>query len=272
MKSSVINKNKITKMKQKLKKILKAIFKKFNIGITGYSDILLHLEYEKNIEYLNGLSDDKIIRLASLIEKSKSQLKQDLFVLSELDFKENGFFVEFGATNGVDLSNTYLLENEFGWNGILAEPAKCWHNDLKSNRNCCIETDCVWSDSKSVLNFNQVDEAAYLSTVSAYNASDSHSKLRDVGQNYFVNTISLNDLLDKYNAPKKIDYLSIDTEGSEYEILSNFDFTKYEIDIITCEHNCTPIRQKIFNLLTKHGYVRKFVGLSKWDDWYVKIK
>jgi hypothetical protein len=41
---------------------------------------------------------------------SKSQLRQDLFVLSELSFKQNGFFVEFGATNGVELSNTHLME------------------------------------------------------------------------------------------------------------------------------------------------------------------
>lgn len=259
-------------MRKTIIKLLKTTFKKFNIGITGYSDILLHMEYEKNIEYLNEISDSKIIKLAYLLEKSKSQLKQDLFVLAELDFKKNGFFVEFGATNGIDLSNTYLLENEFGWDGILAEPAKCWHNDLKTNRSCSVETNCVWSDSKSILNFNQVDDAAYLSTVSTYSNSDSHSKLREVCQNYKVNTISLNDLLDKYNAPKKIDYLSIDTEGSEYEILSNFDFTKYEFSIITCEHNFTPLRQKIFDLLTKEGYVRKYVGLSKWDDWYVKSK
>src|SRR6056297_216441 len=58
---------------------------------------------------------------------SKSQLRQDLFVLSELGFKQHGFFVEFGATNGIDLSNTYLMEARFGWNGILAEPARLWH-------------------------------------------------------------------------------------------------------------------------------------------------
>jgi FkbM family methyltransferase len=257
-------------MNNKLTKLVKALFKKFNIGIANYSYFQLYMEYEKNTKYLKEIPDDKLVRLASLIEKSKSQLKQDLFVLAELDFKRDGFFVEFGATNGIDLSNSFLLENEFGWNGILAEPARCWHNELKSNRNCNIETDCVWSDSKSVLNFNQVDAAAELSTVSVYNQTGSHSKWREGGQNYSVNTISLNDLLDKYNAPQKIDYLSIDTEGSEYEILSNFDFTKYEFSIITCEHNYTPIREKIFSLLTKQGYTRKYVGLSKWDDWYVK--
>jgi hypothetical protein len=67
-----------------------------------------------------------------------------------------------------------------------------------------------------------------------------------------------------------IDYLSIDTEGSEYEILSHFDFEKYHFKIITCEHNFTPARERIFSLLTKNGYARKCENLSKIDDWYVR--
>jgi hypothetical protein len=74
----------------------------------------------------------------------------------------------------------------------------------------------------------------------------------------------------KYNAPKSVDYLSIDTEGSEYEILSAFDFRAYDIQIITCEHNFTPMREKLFKLLTEQGYQRKFTQFSRWDDWYVR--
>ena len=80
-------------------------------------------------------------------KESKAQLKQDVFALIENDFKRDGFFVEFGAANGVHLSNTYLLEKEFGWRGILAEPARMWHADLQRNRTCAIEMDCVWSKS-----------------------------------------------------------------------------------------------------------------------------
>jgi hypothetical protein len=79
----------------------------------------------------------------------------------------------------------------------------------------------------------------------------------------------LNDLLLKYDAPKNMDYLSIDTEGSEFEILENFNFSKYSFKVITCEHSYEPKRDKIFELLTSKGYARVYEGLSKWDDWYI---
>jgi FkbM family methyltransferase len=181
--------------------------------------------------------------------------------------KRNGFFVEFGATNGVNLSNTYLLEKEFGWSGILAEPAKRWHADLRRNRTSSIETDCVWCDSNSTLIFN---ELGALSTIDSFISSDFHGKERAHGTKYSVKTISLEDLLAKHCAPKEIDYLSIDTEGSEYEILSAFNFNKYRFTIITVEHNFTPQREDIFKLLVGHGYVRKLEKLSRFDDWYVR--
>jgi hypothetical protein len=95
---------------------------------------------------------------------------------------------------------------------------------------------------------------------------------RKSGHSYDVKTISLKDLLEKYRAPDEIDYLSIDTEGSELEILSSFDFDRYQFKVITCEHNFTRMREKIFSLLTEHGYVRKYIGFSKWDDWYTKSR
>ena len=208
-------------------------------------------------------------QLIKYFSKSKSQLRQDLFVLYFLDFKTNGFFVEFGATDGVELSNTYLMEKEFGWSGIVAEPAKYWHNALRRNRDCFIETNCVWKDSDSILSFNEVN-ARVFSTINLFSDSDLHSETRKNGKTYDVKTISLNDLLIKYDAPRIIDYLSIDTEGSEFEILNGFDFSEYAFRVITCEHNYTPMRKQIFDLLSKNGYERCYQEFSKFDDWYVK--
>ena len=53
---------------------------------------------------------------------SKSQIFQDLFVLYYSGKKKNGFFIEIGGGNGYDLSNTYLLEKKFKWQGIICEP------------------------------------------------------------------------------------------------------------------------------------------------------
>jgi FkbM family methyltransferase len=200
---------------------------------------------------------------------SQSQYKQDIFVLTQLGFKRNGYFVEFGATNGLELSNTYLLEKEFNWTGILAEPAKCWHEELLKNRQCHIETDCVWNKTGEILKFNQV-ESANVSTIDLFTEiPDGHQKARRKSTVYEVNTISLMDMLEKYQAPKIIDYLSIDTEGSEYEILRGFNFEKYSFKVITCEHNHTSARDKIFKLLASKGYVRRFTHLSMCDDWYI---
>ena len=52
------------------------------------------------------------------------KLRQDILVAVLARFKRNGYFVEFGATDGVYLSNTFLLEQQLGWTGILAEPAR----------------------------------------------------------------------------------------------------------------------------------------------------
>ena len=252
-----------------MKNLIQKILKKFNIGVTRYGTLEAWKCYENDIEKIRSLSSSDLFRLAEVKDKSKSQLHQDLFVLLETNFKKNGFFVEFGATNGVDLSNTNLLEREFNWKGILAEPARVWHSDLEKNRECSIERNCVWSDSNSVLDFNEATEAE-LSTITKYNSVDWASTRRKNGVGYKVKTISLVDLLIKHNAPKVIDYLSIDTEGSEYEILSHFDFDSYQFRVITCEHNFTKMREKIYDLLISKGYKRKYVALSRFDDWYIK--
>jgi hypothetical protein len=64
--------------------------------------------------------------------------------------------------------------------------------------------------------------------------------------------------------------MKLDVEGSEYEILSNFDFSSYTIEVISCEHNYSPMREKIYSLLINNGYQRVFQELSFFDDYYVK--
>lgn len=267
--------NLIRKFQRGVIEVLRYLFRKLGIGITSYAN-LVKLQQKsadrsrQDLQFIQALGPANYESTISLLNNSKSQLRQDLFVVSETKHKKRGYFVEFGAANGIDLSNTYLLETEFSWTGILAEPAKLWEKQLRANRpNASIETLCVWKDSKSSVMFNET-EIPELSTIDSFSSGDIHRNTRLAGNKYEVHTISLNDLLIKHRAPKHIDYLSIDTEGSEYEILRAFDFNEFNFGIITVEHNYTPQRELIFALLTSYGYKRKYEHISAFDDWYVK--
>jgi FkbM family methyltransferase len=220
-------------------------------------------------ELLEQVPEERILDFMRLIKASRSQLRQDMFVLITLDFKRDGYFVEFGATDGVELSNTYLLEKELGWTGILAEPSRAWHEKLHENRKSQIESRCVWKKSGETLTFHEAD-AGEFSAIKEY--SQKGRNLNKPGRDYTVKTASLEEMLDQHNAPKEIDYLSIDTEGSEYEILSAFNFEKYRFRVITVEHNFQPQREQILRLLQKNGYERKLERISTIDDWYVKAQ
>ena len=134
------------------------------------------------------------------MEFCRSQIGQDLFVLCELQFKRNGYFVEFGATNGMDLSNSHILENKFGWRGIIAEPARVWHKALFKNRQCHIETKCVAGKSGEQVEFNET-ESAELSTIKKFSDVDLHRELRQSGKVYQVETLSLTNLIDQFPPP-----------------------------------------------------------------------
>lgn len=199
---------------------------------------------------------------------SKSQLLQDIFVLTVLREKRNGFFVEFGAGDGVNFSNTYMLEKKFGWTGILAEPNRTSCPKVATNRSCAVDSRCVWSATGETVSFTETTECGELSTISQFAQCDCHDRGMKRPIEYQVKTVSLNDLLVQHRAPATIDYLSIDTEGSELAILRALDFKRWRFNVITAEHNWVQsARDGIYALLTSQGYSR--VMTMHFDDWYI---
>jgi FkbM family methyltransferase len=259
-----------------LKKNLKLILEYLNLDLVrkDRNKKILN-ELEQSVSILNFLKLAKQSNVKEIIKKmhkSKSQLAQDIFVLDQLNFMKKGFFVEFGACDGLYLSNTYLLEKEYNWNGIVCEPAKIFYKSLKKNRNCFIENKCVIANN----NYNNNK----IKFVETNNNELSFVKNIAQGKNvyikkkiYEVETISINKLLEKYNCPSKFEYLSIDTEGDEYNIIKNLNFDRYNPRVITIEHNYeTSKRKNIFNLLIKKNYKRIHKDISRWDDWYIYKK
>jgi FkbM family methyltransferase len=223
---------------------------------------------ERKRQILLEWCPDTSIELAEeILDNSKSQLGQDVLALAAHGIMRDGFFVEFGATDGEVLSNSHLLEKHFGWSGILAEPSTEYWQSLRSKRSVSLDNRCVWSESGLSLSFISNEELSSLEIVAH---RDSHDRARSKNaRKYLVATVSLMDLLIEHKAPSVVDFLSIDTEGSEFEILTAFDFSKYRFGLICVEHNFNEHRIPIQHLLTSNGYRQVHADLSKWDDWYV---
>ena len=143
------------------------------------------------ISILRDAGDSQLKRFLGYVvsnnAKSHAQLFQDLFVLFMLKEKRSGYFVEFGTTDGLFLSNTALLESDYEWRGIVAEPSGTWHSALRKNRNCKIDLRCVWRATGETIMFSETENAAF-STVSDLKSSDNHD--RDVAKQYAVKTVS----------------------------------------------------------------------------------
>ena len=198
------------------------------------------------------------------MSKYKSQIGQDKYISEHIfNNKKNGFFIELGATDGIALSNTYYFEKELGWNGLVIEPNPNYKEQLDKNRSCHKAYELVYSQRGLNRNF---------SVVSCPELSGINNHLGNIGkcevtENISLKTITLTELLDNINAPKYIDYLSLDTEGSELEILKGLDMKKYTIGYISVEHNYGHLRGEIQKYLLTRNYF--YSRWNKFDDEYI---
>lgn len=199
---------------------------------------------------------------------SQSEIDQEFmaFVL----IGKGGYFVEFGACNGIIGSNTYFLEKYQGWQGVLAEPIPEWFDEIKKNRSSKAFPYAVHPINGEKLDFIEPDQRG-LSSLSGYEHADRHGdqRMSGGGKTYQVETITLQQLLIEANAPKQIDFLSIDTEGSEFDILFKFPFEEYIFKFITVEHNNSENREKLRILMNSKGYFEILTEFSGGDWWFV---
>lgn len=196
---------------------------------------------------------------------SYAQLNQDTSVITFYNKKVNGYFIDVGANDGINLSNTYLLERDYNWHGICIEPNMEIYSKLIKNRTAICSNKAVYSTSNEVIEFNEPNDSLFGGITQHI---DYHFKTLNNSKKTYVNTITLTDLLDENKSPNFIDYMSLDTEGSELEILKGIDFDKYTFGYINLEHNYQePRRTLMRELLLKKGYI--YLGENDWDDDYM---
>ncbi len=253
-------------MKQILKKIVHNFLNYFNYNLIKNEDLIsLKLDDLKNslekIDYKDLYKNENFISFISKhYLKSHSQIFQDLFVHYILK-KKAGFYCEVGALDGKELSNTIYLEKELGWSGILCEPNRNYLDLIKKNRpkNILISSP-LFSKENVEVNFTEFEGGR--------SGIDKKSSNKN---NYKLKTTTLNKVLEENLKGKEINYISIDTEGTEYEIIKELDFDKFYPEIITIEHNYDKEkRDKIFKFLNKNNYNRFFKSISRFEDWYIR--
>jgi FkbM family methyltransferase len=153
-----------------------------------------------NISGLEKIS--KIIRHFPKGISDKSLLEYLLYSQSEIDQEliawllcgPNGYFVEFGACDGLFGSNTFFLEKYQGWTGILVEPIPEWHAQIRINRTAEAYPFAVYSSTGSQIEFSETFQPG-LSTLSGFEQLDRNRAQRVGAKKYNVETISLHDLL-----------------------------------------------------------------------------
>ena len=181
-----------------------------------------------------------------LIRWALLKISLSKFLLQLLKGKERGFYVEVGADDGEGYSNSLFFERFRAWSGVLIEPNQESFAKLKQlNRRALLLNTCVSPSNLSepltyVANPFEGHNTNFLGGISSYLEITQDATLQAMYEKHFaggdvytpvVQTIRcspLFDLLPDYIT--KIDYLSLDTEGSEIDILKHIPFDSIQID------------------------------------------
>jgi len=217
-----------------------------------------------------NISDEttSILQLAiKYLHDSRGQFFQDVAALYFSKGKRDGFFVEVGTGDGERLSNTFMLEKNFGWRGLMFEPNRDFSNSIKKCRTAILDCRAAFSSDGNILNFTENEDAGELSALTKFSENGGQPK----GQQYEVQCITLNTAFKEHAVPTTIDFMSIDTEGAEFEVLTGLDLTKYDVRFLVVEHNGNMQKmQQIAGHLDNYGYTEVCSEISCIDGWFLR--
>ena len=206
--------------------------------------------------------------------KYYAQNQQDHFLDYFFDKKEGGVFVDVGAHDGVTFSNSCFFERDRNWTGLCVEPIPEVFQELDKNRNCIKANYCIWEKDGPEKFVRIKGYSEMLSGIYA-NYEDSHLDRIEKELKTFdgekeiidVASIPLAKLL-KQHQINKVDFLSLDVEGSELAVLKSIDYNTCVFNIILFENNYDD--PTIGQFLVKKGF--KFLRRIGKDDAYFNHK
>jgi len=204
-------------------------------------------------------------------QRSQPATQQDIWVAAALGFKRDGTFVECGAFDGLHHSNTYYLEHELGWTGLLVEADPELHKQSTINRPHCrhcevalskFDDQCQWARFSSAGQWGGL--VAYLPDAWIKEHYRRHTKIN------MVSTLTLRTVLSIFKMPYWIDYLSLDIEGAEFPVLERYfrEPPKHVFRGMTIEYreDAGELMQ-LCRLLEPHGY--RLAKTQAWDAFFL---
>lgn len=190
--------------------------------------------------------------------RSYSQDGEDMILKSFYEDRKNykGYYIDIGAHHPFRFSNTCYFYNK-GWSGINIEPTPNLFKHFKKHRKRDINLNIGICDKKGLLTFFLFNESALNSFDKELSLSRENNNYKIVGKQE-IEVERLDSVLDNY-LPKnqKIDFLTIDVEGLDFEVLKSNNWSKYKPDHILIESNLSLDNindNDIYTFLNSLGY------------------
>ena len=192
-----------------------------------------------------------------------SQDNQDKYLETNI-FKgyKNGFYVDVGAHDGISLNNTLYFEKNNNWSGINIEPIKEVFDKLVINRPNNINLNCAVCNNDGEIDF--LCNTGYTEMISGikdnfdirhlYRLQCENEKYGSTTEVIKVETKKLETILNE-NCISHVNYLSIDVEGAEFEVIKSINFDKVFIDVIGFENNYNDVSVHIVEYLQNKGFI-----------------
>jgi FkbM family methyltransferase len=193
---------------------------------------------------------------------------EDAYIEQYFSTTKAGVCIEVGAYDGISLSNTKHFE-EIGWRALCIEPIASAFEKCKSIRKECVRC-CISSEDMPPQEFTIFSLHDNLCAISSLQPDqrliDSHSHLITNTGSCMVTVRSLTSLLNELNFPKNIDFISIDTENTELDVLKGLDFNEYNVAMLVIENNYNePFCE---DYLKQYGYTK--IHRMAVNDFFVK--
>ena len=203
----------------------------------------------------------------------QAQHGEDMILWNFFERKESGFFIEIGAFDGVQSSNTYAFE-KLGWKGILieADPDKYKECIINRPESKVVHAAVGGPDAKGTITFHQVVSSEKWGGTLSFLQADERQIERCNRLGTTINEIevpyhSFNDIFNGSDLPP-IDFITIDVEGGELDVLKGLDINNYRLRVIVVENNNRHKHNQVDDYLKRYNYhCRMSIGCN---DFYLK--